>query len=274
MPGDGNDEAIGQAAATSAAAANWLSSGHQSFDQILGLGIRRGCVTEVSGPRATGKTRLAILLSCRVLETKGEVLYLDTERSVTPERFLRADTSVCANLHRIRCYQPCSASELLALAYCLEANVIDTRKVALVVLDSIASVIRGELVPDRYLARLGLLLQKFAHRTRAAVLVINHVSIRSQHAQSFHQVPSIERIWASACTARIQLLEGNEFIVRKGLLHAQIFPEFIETCSKGPEKEDAQGGSARSLLGRLSNLREGSSSILTLASEAEQAHPS
>lgn len=214
----------------------WLSSGNQSFDALLGHGIRRGCVTEVSGPRGSGKTRLAILLSCCALRANSEVIYIDTECGVTPDRIAHAEPTISSQLHRIRYFQPCSAAEVLGLAYCLEAKLIDASNVALLVLDSLASVIRGEFVSTRFLARLGLLLQKLACTANTAVLILNHVSLRGQNALGARQVPSIERTWASSCTARIQLLGNDKFIVWKGLrrnqrprLPTQIIPKNVST---------------------------------------------
>jgi len=191
-------------------------SANRRLQTLLDHWIRRGCVTEVSGPRGVGKTHLALACACRAIRDNAEVIILDTEGGMTSDRLQRIEPSVASRMHRIQCFRPSSMTEVLALAYCMDAGVIDTSQVALVIVDTLASVVRSEFVPDRSLARLGLLLQRLAHQTNAIVLVLNHVSFRILEAEGPREVPCVERIWASLCTVRIQLIGRDQYIVWKG----------------------------------------------------------
>lgn len=75
-----------------------LKSGPRSFlrtlleplDNVLGGGIRSGCITEIVGPAGVGKTQLCLsmcVLGCLDrLDEEGRVLYIDTEKKFSGER--------------------------------------------------------------------------------------------------------------------------------------------------------------------------------------------
>jgi RAD51-like protein 1 len=69
----------------------------EPLDQVLGGGIRSGCITEIVGPAGLGKTQFCLgmcVLGCLDrLDEKGRVLYIDTEKKFSGERLCEIGTS-------------------------------------------------------------------------------------------------------------------------------------------------------------------------------------
>ncbi|SHG79779.1 DNA repair and recombination protein RadB [Halobaculum gomorrense] len=57
----------------------FLTTGSDALDDLLGGGIERGVVTQLYGPPASGKTNLALTAAAEVAGDGGSVLYIDTE---------------------------------------------------------------------------------------------------------------------------------------------------------------------------------------------------
>lgn len=65
---------------------NIVSTGIIGLDKILGIGgIRKGSIVEIYAPESSGKTTLALQLCKQFQKENQPVLYIDTERTLTPE---------------------------------------------------------------------------------------------------------------------------------------------------------------------------------------------
>ena len=71
-----------------------MSKGSQEFDKLLGGGIESMAITEAFGEFRTGKTQLSHTLAVTTQMpgagnyTGGKVVYIDTENTFRPDRYL------------------------------------------------------------------------------------------------------------------------------------------------------------------------------------------
>jgi recombination protein RecA len=131
--------------------AGGISTGFQEIDDVLtgqidedmrtikgsGLGIPRGRMIEISGPEASGKTSLALLLAANTQKEHGVVAFIDMEHAldISYARGLGVD------MDKVILTQPDTGEEALQQA---EAYV--RKGVDLIVVDSVAA-----LVPEKEL---------------------------------------------------------------------------------------------------------------------------
>ncbi|XP_041353756.1 DNA repair protein RAD51 homolog 2-like [Gigantopelta aegis] len=138
----------------------FLMTSLPELDRVLHGGLLAGTITEIAGPAGSGKTQFCVMLS--VLATlprmlgglEGSVLYIDTEGAFSAERLLEIarskycehfkDESTLKSLAEnvyVDVQQTCSS--LLKRLQCLEQDII-SKRIKLVIIDSIASLVRKE----------------------------------------------------------------------------------------------------------------------------------
>ncbi|MBN3296116.1 RA51B protein, partial [Amia calva] len=153
----------------------------QGLDRVLRGGLACGTLTEVTGPSGCGKSQLCMMLS--VLATlpvsmggldRG-VLYIDTESTFSAERLVEIAQSrfpryfgdqqrLLEMAKRVHLFRELTCQSVLKRLESLEEDII-SRKVGLVVVDSIASVVRKEFdtsLPGNLTERGNLLTQEAA----------------------------------------------------------------------------------------------------------------
>ncbi|XP_067949978.1 DNA repair protein RAD51 homolog 2-like [Watersipora subatra] len=170
---------------------SFLKTGLSGVDRALLGGLRPGTVSELAGPAGCGKTQLCCqlaaitVLSPEATEKVG-VLYVDTENSVSAnriveigkQRFPEIDIGQAASriyLHRI--FSSHSLAQLLGHTI---QEIIILKNLKLVIIDSIASLIRKEFesrTSSRSEILLGLAsaLKELAESFDIAVVVVNQV---------------------------------------------------------------------------------------------------
>lgn len=174
---------------------NKISTGSESFDELLGGGIETHSITEVYGEFGSAKTQIAhqIAVNAQLAdgddEATGSVIYVDTENSFRPERLksMAEDTPLdpeeaLENVHVARAYNSDHQMLLVEKAHDLAKQLRDTKPVRLLVVDSLTSHFRAEYVGRGSLAERQQKLNrhmhdiiKFADMYRAAALVTNQV---------------------------------------------------------------------------------------------------
>ncbi|XP_048841770.1 DNA repair protein RAD51 homolog 2 isoform X1 [Brienomyrus brachyistius] len=135
-----------------------------ALDRLLQGGLACGTLTEVTGPSGCGKSQLCMMLS--VLATlphsmggldKG-VLYIDTESAFSAERLVEIAQSrfpdyflarerVAEMASRVHLFRELTCRDVQSRLQNLEEDIISCRA-GLVVLDSVASVVRKEFDPS------------------------------------------------------------------------------------------------------------------------------
>ncbi len=88
-----------------------FSSGSESFDRVLGSGLRTGQMVEVFGASGTGKTQLAIQCALSVASAGFSCAYVDAEGQFRPERL----ASICES----RGFEP---AKVLSRVYCVRVE--------------------------------------------------------------------------------------------------------------------------------------------------------
>ncbi|XP_053241206.1 DNA repair protein RAD51 homolog 2 isoform X5 [Podarcis raffonei] len=130
------------------------------LDKILHGGIACGSLTEITGPSGCGKTQFCIMMS--LLATfptslgglDGAVIYIDTESAFSAERLLEmarhrfpdyfaTEEKLVLIANRIHLYREFTCHSVLKRIESLEEEII-SKNAKLVVIDSVASVVRKE----------------------------------------------------------------------------------------------------------------------------------
>lgn len=223
-----------------------LSVGCRLIDHALRGGLRRGAVTEVCGESSAGKTQFCLqaavqaqlvavdLESGEVVKSYGgqqgsaevggggKVVYICTEDQFPSERLsqmltARYGSEQCIEVKTIRdgilIQRPREVAELETVIGPRLESLLAQGGVSLVILDSIAALLRGEfegegLARANTIHRLGMRLNNIASDHGVAVLVVNQVSDYIDQPQcSFGRgvVPALGMSWSNYVHTRLFL---------------------------------------------------------------------
>eukprot|EP01102_Stenamoeba_stenopodia_P019210 TRINITY_DN7185_c0_g1_i2.p1 TRINITY_DN7185_c0_g1~~TRINITY_DN7185_c0_g1_i2.p1 ORF type:complete len:446 (+),score=89.76 TRINITY_DN7185_c0_g1_i2:28-1338(+) len=210
---------------------NHLRTTLASLDELLRIGIPAGAITEVVGPSSVGKTQFCHMLS--VIATlpralgglDGGVIILDTETSFSAERLLEiasnrfpfhfnstalptsdATTTTLPETQnsllltsRVHVYNRITSSEaLLQKLKDIQTEIIE-KKIKLLIIDSIAALVRKEYDGSSIAQRQQLLMQEatllkyLAENFNIPVVVTNQITTHSKQHRKQH-APSNYRI--------------------------------------------------------------------------------
>jgi recombination protein RecA len=126
-----------------------LATGIAPLDDLLGGGLLRGRLMELSGPPSGGKTGLALRMIAGVQRRGGTAAFIDVEGSLDPERAQR----VGVQLARLAAARPGHGEEALQIVDAL----LRARAADIVVVDSVAALVpRAELLAPLGEAPIGL----------------------------------------------------------------------------------------------------------------------
>lgn len=155
-----------------------VETGSKPVDNLLGGGIEKGIITNVFGESGTGKTNLCVQAAAQVASNQGEVIYIDTEKGFSTERFKQiASEEALENLHLL---EPMTFEEQEEKINSLPA-LTDQGDIQLVIVDSMVSLYRlqanGENVSEvnQRLSQLLSQLSKTARTENIPVMVTNQV---------------------------------------------------------------------------------------------------
>uniref|UniRef100_A0A663MNN4 DNA repair protein RAD51 homolog 2 n=1 Tax=Athene cunicularia TaxID=194338 RepID=A0A663MNN4_ATHCN len=138
----------------------FLSTTLHSLDKVLHGGVPCGSLTEITSPPGCGKTQFCIMVS--VLATlpvsmgglDGAVIYIDTESAFSAERLIEiagsrfptyfdSDEKLFCMTSSVHLYRELTCGAVLNRIMSLEEEII-SKKVKLIIIDSVASVVRKE----------------------------------------------------------------------------------------------------------------------------------
>ncbi|XP_063418646.1 DNA repair protein RAD51 homolog 2-like isoform X1 [Mytilus trossulus] len=182
---------------------NFFETTLPDLDKVLHGGIPMGTVTEIAGPSGCGKTQFCVMLS--VVATlpanmgglDGCVMYIDTESAFSAERlvqvaqckypeYFRQEDSLLQLTRSIFVDVQQTCSSLIKRLTSLEEEII-SRKIKLIVVDSIASLVRkeysgsgGKSLIDRtnFLSQQAAILKYLAEVFCIPVVVTNQITTR------------------------------------------------------------------------------------------------
>ncbi|MGM0406007.1 MAG: DNA repair and recombination protein RadA [Thermoplasmatota archaeon] len=209
-----------------------LSTGAESFDNLLGGGIETRSITEFYGEFGSGKTQLAHQLSVNATQPvdegglEGEVVIIDTENSFRPERIIQIaeyhdidPQEVLPKIHIARAFN--THHQMLLADKALEMG--EDSPIRLLIVDSLTSHFRAEYVGRGALAERQQTLNKhlhkllkFADRHNAAIIVTNQVTSNPDQFFGDPTKPIGGNILGHTATFRIYLRKskGNKRIAR------------------------------------------------------------
>lgn len=173
---------------------NRITTGSKNLDKLLGGGVETQSITEVFGEFGTGKTQLAHQLSVNVQlppeagGLSGRALYIDCEGTFRPERVISMAVArgldskeTLKNIIFARAYN--SDHQMLLVEQAKE--VIEEKKIKLIVVDSVTGHFRAEYLGRESLADRQQKLNRHLHALarladifNLAVFVTNQVMAR------------------------------------------------------------------------------------------------
>ncbi|XP_067152673.1 DNA repair protein RAD51 homolog 2 isoform X7 [Apteryx mantelli] len=179
----------------------FLSTSLHGLDKVLHGGVPCGSLTEITSPPGCGKTQFCIMMS--VLATlpvsmgglDGAVIYIDTESAFSAERLVEiagnrfpayfdSDEKLFSMTRSIYLYRELTCGSVLKRIKSLEEEII-SKKVKLIIIDSVASVVRKEFdtklqgnLTERsnFLARGASLLKYLAEEFSIPVILTNQIT--------------------------------------------------------------------------------------------------
>ena len=172
----------------------YVTTGSNELNRILGGGIASGKLTEVFGPFKSGKTNLAhtIAVSAQMGRDMGglgcTVAYIDTENTFSKEKIKRIATrfsldpkKMLAGIFHARIYSSDHQVQMISKA----EQLCKERGVRLIILDSLMALMRAEFVGIGMLARRQSVLNNMIHALsriaetyNCAVLLTNQVATK------------------------------------------------------------------------------------------------
>ncbi|XP_035685466.1 DNA repair protein RAD51 homolog 2-like isoform X1 [Branchiostoma floridae] len=190
-------------AGVSSGSASFFSTSLSGLDQALHGGIPAGSVTEIAGPAGCGKTQFCVMLSvlatlpCEMGGLGGAVVYIDTESAFSAERLVEVAQFRCPQhfssddafyklTSQVFVHKTPTCTDLWNRLQSLEEELIQKR-VRLVILDSVASVVRKEFDNSlrgnlsqrvKLLAKEAALLKYLAESLNIPVVVTNQITTR------------------------------------------------------------------------------------------------
>jgi len=200
------------------------------LNQVLQGGLRRGVLTEVTGESSSGKTQFC-LHAAAVTSLRGSaVVYLQTEGSFPLARLqqiVRArvgdPSQFSAAMDNVLIKRIQNFTQLQSVLEKDLQVVIKEKRVALVIVDSVAAVLRGDKDIETVSERTGIIhgigsrLQHLSSCYNFGVLVVNQVSGAIDHPGFTYGreiIPSLGPMWTNYINTRL-FLTKTDFTVGK-----------------------------------------------------------
>jgi DNA repair protein RadA len=201
-----------------------ISTGVDSFDELLGGGFETGSIIECFGEFGSSKTQIAHVLCVQVLKAypSAYAVYIDTEKTFRPERIIEFAKGLGLDpqnaLSRIKVAKAYNSDHQMLLAEKVEELITKQElDVKLIIVDSLTSHFRAEFVGRGTLAERQQKLNKHMHTLskiadlyNACVYVTNQVMSRPD---AFFGDPTAAiggHIVAHASTFRLYLRKGKK----------------------------------------------------------------
>uniref|UniRef100_A0ACD5ULN9 Uncharacterized protein n=1 Tax=Avena sativa TaxID=4498 RepID=A0ACD5ULN9_AVESA len=216
---------------------HFFPTGLEGIDTLLGGGLRKGQLTELTGQSSSGKTQACLSFASHVAARHmGVVLYLDTSNSFSPSRIARIldeipislikepkDVRLKRVMSSIICESVFDIFALFEVLDQLEVSLNDKvnnggKKICLLIIDSISSLL-APIIGGKYsqgrsmMISVAMILKKLADKHNLSVLVTNHMvagngAPKPALGESWKAVPHIRLMisrdrGSNICTATI-----------------------------------------------------------------------
>ncbi|MGE0243122.1 MAG: DNA repair and recombination protein RadA [Nitrososphaeraceae archaeon] len=149
-----------------------ISTGSKNFDELLGGGFEVDAITEIYGEFGSGKTQICHTSSVTVQQRRSEggleggVIYIDTENTFRPERIV--SISKLRNLDHINVLENIIVAKAFNSAHqelIIQeiGNIIESKNIKLLILDSAISHYRAEYIGRGTLSERQQKINKLMH---------------------------------------------------------------------------------------------------------------
>lgn len=208
------------------------------LDKLLRGGLPSAAITEVTGPSGCGKTQFCLMLSVVATLPKdlggldSSVIYIDTESAFSAERLVEIAQSRFPNYFsstervrqmagRVHLFRELTCRDVLNRLDKLEEIIIST-SAGLVILDSVASVVRKEFdttLPGNLFHRSNLLgheaatLKYLAHQFKIPVVLTNQITTHlGNQGHSGLVTAALGNTWSHSVNTRfiVQYVDGHQ----------------------------------------------------------------
>lgn len=146
-----------------------ISTGSNSFDQMMGGGFETGAITECFGQYGSSKTQVAHVLcvSAQAQDPEAVAVYIDTENTFRPERIQQIAKGFGVDpekaLQNIKVARAFNSDHQMLLAEKVDELVKEGHKIRVVTVDSLTAHFRAEFVGRGTLAERQQKLNKHMH---------------------------------------------------------------------------------------------------------------
>jgi DNA repair protein RadA len=203
-----------------------ISTGSKNFDELLGGGIEVNALTEIYGEFGSGKTQICHTSSVTVQQKRSEggleggVIYIDTENTFRPERIVSISKSrnidyikVLENIIVAKAFN--SAHQELIIQEI--GNIIESKNIKLLVLDSAISHYRAEYLGRGTLSERQQKINKLMHMLiricetyKIAIILTNQIQSAPDTVFGDPFKPAGGNIIAHSSTYRIYLKKAGK----------------------------------------------------------------
>ncbi len=203
-----------------------MTTGSKALDDLLGGGVETQAITEAYGQYGSGKSQLGFQLACSVQLPKdkggldGACLYIDSENTFRPERIVQMARALKLEPEKVlkKIYVARSFNtEHQILLIDKAPEVIEEKKIKLIVVDSLTSHFRADFVGRGELAGRQQKLNKHLHQLQrladaynVAVYITNQVMSRPDILFGDPTTFVGGHVLAHAATYRMYLRRGKE----------------------------------------------------------------
>ncbi|MFQ6094832.1 MAG: DNA repair and recombination protein RadA [Candidatus Bathyarchaeia archaeon] len=217
------------------------TTGSEALDGMLSGGIETQAMTELIGDYGVGKTQICLMLAVTAQLPReqggleGNVIYIDTEGTFSPERVYQIASSKGLDPQKIldgiimaRAYN--SDHQCLLIDHLFKKCPEENAK--LVVVDSMISHFRGEYIGRENLSERQQRLNEYLHKLlrlgeayNLAVVITNQVQANPAQFWGDPDRPAGGHVMAHACTHRIYLRRGKADIRHAKVIDSPYLPE-------------------------------------------------
>ncbi|MFB6144459.1 MAG: DNA repair and recombination protein RadB [Candidatus Nanohaloarchaea archaeon] len=190
-----------------------LSTGSEPLDELLSGGIERGIITNVFGESGSGKTNLCVQVAAELAEGGEKVVYIDTEKGFSPERF--AQVADEESLDNVILAEPFSFEQQEERIESLEEVMEDEEpQPSAVIVDSMVSLYRLKAKGDQVQEFNQRLSQQLSELSRIARKYDIPVMVTNQVYTSFDEDGielvgrDVPRYW-SKCLLKLSSLDNG-----------------------------------------------------------------
>jgi len=188
-----------------------VSTGSEPIDSLLNGGIEKGLITNVFGESGSGKTNLCVQVAAEVAKNGGKVIYIDTEKGFSPERFSQIASE--KDLENMLLMEPYDFQEQADRINALE-GVVEEEEPELVIVDSMVSLYRLQAKGDQIqevnqkLSQQLSQLAKIARKYNMPVMITNQVYTSFEEDEIELVGRDVPRYW-SKCLVKLTNHDKN-----------------------------------------------------------------